>query len=135
VLPLLKIYFPWWWTPKSAYLPWHHDFKSEASATGIIICVGNENIIYATRLVRTLRNISKSSVPIEIAFAGDDNLSPANQALIRSLGPAIELVNLHFLFDDTVTGLSNNLFAIKPFAMLASHFKNFILTDASTIFL
>ena len=135
VLSLLNSYFPWWWAPTSSHLPWHHEVGSNAHTTGIIICVRDTYVIHAIHFIRTLRNVLQSTLPIEIAFAGDNDLSPANQALIQKLSFNTETRNLLHVFDDAVTGLSNSTSTLKPFAMLASPFQKTILVDAHTIFL
>ena len=135
VLSLLKSYFPWWWAPLSSHLPWHYGLESNAITVGIIICVRDDNLIYALRLIRTLRHVLKSTLPIEIPFAGDDALSPANQALLEGPRSDIKTKNLLRVFDDADAGLSNGTCTLRPFAMLASPFQNTILIDADTIFL
>ena len=118
----------------SVGLPWCYHTGSEANDIGIVVCVGDEDMIHAIHLIRSLRKVLNSALPIEIALAGDQDLSPANQALIGSLGPDIVTIDLLDSFNDTIARLSNGTFLLKHFAMLAFRFQNVVLADAGIIF-
>ena len=139
LLSLLRKYYPWWQPLPTTYVPWQQSLKrgskkDHKGATGIVICAGSSNLIYAIHLVLSLRNILKSQLPIQIAYAGDNDLSFADRVNITNLGPDIEALNLLDYFDEEIAGLQNGGWAMKPFAMLASRFQKTIVLDADAMF-
>lgn len=135
IMSLLGTYFPWWLPDPSTYMPWHPRPKSDPYDTGIVICVGSRYKIYAMHLIRILRDVLQSKLPIEIAYDGDGDLSFADRRAFKALGHNIRLVNLEDHFDESVGSLRSGRFAIKPFSMLASRFRKVVMVDADTIFL
>lgn len=131
----LEKHFPWWLPDPSTYLPWHRRRKTERDETGIVVCVGSRNKVYAIHLIRILRDVLDSKLPIEIAYGGDVDLSFADRHDFMTLGHNIRLVNLEDHFDESVVSLQDGGFAMKPFSMLASRFREIIMVDADTIFL
>ena len=124
---LVRKEFPWW---ESENL-----FQAIGGQTGIVVCVGSKNTLFAGHLIRTLRNVLGSTLPIQIAYAGDDDLSKKDQEALLSLSWDLELVNLLDHFDESVAGLRDGKYAMKPFAVVASRFRKIILVDADVIFL
>ena len=125
--------FPWWFPSSyAAYLPWDPHDRPE---TGIVVTVGNGNFVLAAHLIRTLRNVVNSSLPIEIYYAGDSDLPEDKREEIKALGPSLVTINIHDQFNESIAGIQNSGFAMKPFAALASSFERVILVDADTIFL
>ena len=135
LVSLLRLYFPWWQPLPMTYVPWQQSLNSEIGQTGIIICAGSSNLIFAIHLVRSLREVLKSKLPIQIAYAGDSDLSFTHRVNVTDLGPNIEALNLLDYFDDEIAGLHDGGWAMKPFAMLASRFQKTIVLDADAIFL
>lgn len=135
ILSLFEKHFPWWLPEPSTYMPWHHRPKSDPHDTGIVICAGSRNKVYAIHLIRILRDVLHSQLPIEIAYGGDGDLSFADRHSFVALGPNIRLVNLVDHFDESVVSLQTGGYAMKPFSMLASRFRRVIMADADTIFL
>ena len=115
--------------------PWNPRGWVKKQTTGIVICTGAHNFVYAGHLIRTLRNTLKSKLPIEIAYSGEADLPFVNRAALKALDNNIETLNLLDYFDDHIAGLQDGGFAQKPFAMLASRFQRVILLDADIIFL
>lgn len=128
----LSYQFPWWKLNAARYTPWS---PSPTAETGLVMCVGSKNFLLAAHLVRTLRNVLNSSLPIEIAYAGDNDLPASRQADLKELDSNIETVNLLDYFDDNSAGLQTGGYAMKPFAALASRFRKVILVDADVLFL
>ncbi|CEI66537.1 hypothetical protein FVEN_g8286 [Fusarium venenatum] len=106
---------------------------------GIIIPVGGgeESVRFASHLIVSLRQVLHSKLPIQIAYAGDEDLSPRDRVRIQSLKGAtdMEFLNVLSVFDDTTLKLQGAGWAIKPFALLASKFEQAILIDADAVFL
>lgn len=126
---LVQKEFPWWLS----------DRRQVSSLTGgesgIVVCVGSKTTLLAAHLIRTLRNVLGSTLPIQIAYAGDGDLSKKDQKALLSLSSDLELLNLLDHFDESVTGLQEGKYAMKPFAVVASRFQKTILVDADVIFL
>lgn len=131
---LLTAEFPWWPRPE---LPPYRTAKTKkkTSSAGIVICVGSKNFLLGAHLIRTLRNVLKSTLPIQIAFAGDEDLPFNQQEALRGLVADVETLNLLDHFDDTITGLTAGGYAQKPFAAVASRFDKVLLVDADVVFL
>lgn len=109
-------------------------------SAGIVIPVGNFNVRFASHLICSLRNVLDSALPIQIVYAGDDDLSVANRDFLASLpnnndAPPIEFLDILTVFDDTTLGLRTGGWAIKAFAVLGSTFEKVILLDADAVFL
>lgn len=135
LVALLRRQFHWWEPAWSIYAPWNSRGWIKKPTTGIVICAGAQNFVYAGHLIRTLRNTLKSTLPIEIAYSGEADLPFQKRAALKALDNNIETLNLLDYFDDNIAGLQVGGFAQKPFAMLASRFQKVILLDADTIFL
>lgn len=80
--------------------------------------------------ILSLRNVLGYKLPIQTAYAGDDDLSKKDQAALLNLSSKIELLNLQEHFDESVAGLQDGKYAMKPFAAIASQFRMTILVDA-----
>ncbi|RGP67537.1 alpha-1,3-mannosyltransferase mnt3 [Fusarium longipes] len=111
----------------------------EPGSKGIIIAVGGgeESIRFASHLIVSLRQVVHSKLPIQIAYAGDKDLSPVDRRRIQSLRGAtdIEFLDVLSVFNDTTLKLQGAGWAIKPFALLASKFEKAILIDADAVFM
>jgi len=134
LLALLRKYFPWWQPRQASYTPWQHSTSDQVGITGIVICVGSSNLIYAMHTVLSLRNVLHSKLPIQIAYGGDSDLSFSDRVAITDIGPDIETLNVRDYFDEEIAGLHNGGWAMKPFAMLACRFQKTIVLDADAIF-
>ncbi|KAJ3012946.1 hypothetical protein HKX48_005996 [Thoreauomyces humboldtii] len=105
---------------------------------GIVMTTGNEHTRFAVNTIRMLRDLG-CTLPIQIFYADDDDLHVRNRAVLGAL-PDVELVDLSTLLDihaasqngEPITRLG---WAMKPFAMLASRFREVILIDADLLFL
>ncbi|KAF3761860.1 family 71 glycosyltransferase [Cryphonectria parasitica EP155] len=108
-------------------------------SAGIVIPVGNANVRFAAQLIASMRHVLRSMLPIQVVYAGEDDLSPDNRkflaAVVKSMGPPIEFLDILTVFDDETLRLRDGTWAIKPFAVLGSHFEKVILVDADAVFL
>ncbi|KAI9846843.1 MAG: hypothetical protein M1838_001118 [Thelocarpon superellum] len=138
LLNLLERDFPWFWPAAPIFLPWSASATATASAhdtTGLVISVGTGNVVFATHLIRSLRNVLQSTLPIQIAYSGDADLSPDGRDQLLQLGPDIEMLDLSRSFNGSLVGLETAGWGQKPFAMLASRFRKVMLVDADVVFL
>jgi alpha 1,3-mannosyltransferase len=142
---------------QKALYPWITMPKAEGSATygtifdlidsytqevGIVIATGSGGFRWAVHQIVTLRAVLKSTLPIEVVYAGDNDLPSEYRNFIESLestfpsGGSITTVDLLQKFADPeeILGLPGG-WAIRPFAILASSFKIVLLTDADVVFL
>ncbi|KAH9893668.1 mannosyltransferase putative-domain-containing protein [Xylariomycetidae sp. FL2044] len=127
-----------WMKGTNLYFPWAERRTEAASGyaeTGLVICAGSGNIHLAAHLIRSLRDVIKSTLPIEIAYAGDTDLRPEHQQYLESLGSDIHFIDLLESFPHARDDLANSGWAMKPFAMLASRSRKTILADADAVFL
>ncbi|GLA45097.1 CAZyme family GT71 [Aspergillus niger] len=121
----------------------HHPVQDlrasfEPNSAGIVIPTSDYTLRYAAHLIASLRFVLNSTLPIQVVYAGDDDLSPTNRNHLSTLaasGPAITFLNILTVFDDTTLKLQTGGWAIKPFAALASPFEKVILADADAVFL
>lgn len=108
-------------------------------STGIVIPVGDNNVRFAAHLVSSLVHVLDTSLPIQIAYFGNEHLSPENRAVldrvVESDKKSVEFLNLATAFNNTLLDLHGDEKAIKPFAVLASRFEKVILADTDTVFL
>lgn len=133
LLLLLREQFPWLEDDESeSYTPLSKPANMD---TGIVICVGRKDFISAIQLIRTLRIVIRSALPIEIAYAGDSDLPTYQRDILKALDSRLDTINLLNYFDESTAGLLKGAYAVKPFALLASRFRKAILVDADVIFL
>ena len=101
---------------------------------GIVIPTGKGTFRYACHLVSSLRDVLKSELPIQIIYAGDDDLPPDYRYMITRLGARVEALDILKILDDTTLQLATGGWAIKAFAALASTFEQVLLVDADVVF-
>ncbi|KAG9774472.1 hypothetical protein KCU88_g5424, partial [Aureobasidium melanogenum] len=89
----------------------------------------------AGHLIASLRRVHDSKAAIEVAYAGDDDLSPGKRAFLKTLDPELSFINLLDVFPTIQSDLLGGGWAMKPFALLASSYPRTILVDADAIFL
>ena len=130
-LDLRERYFGWWKPSNTTHLPW----DSKDHTTGIVLTAGQGNMALAAHAIRTLRRVIKSELPIQVAYAGDDDLPRSKRRIMQSIDSKIELLNILDCYDEDVAGLKDGGYAMKPFAALASRFEKLIIIDADTIFM
>ncbi|CAN8103094.1 unnamed protein product [Discula destructiva] len=109
-------------------------------SAGIVIPAGNHNVRFASHLICCLRNVLNSTLPIQVVYAGDDDLSPTNRQFLTDLpntnhAATIQFLDILTVFDDATLQLRTGGWAIKPFAALGSSFERVILLDADAVFL
>lgn len=104
-----------------------------SSDVGIVICAGSNNFHLAAHLIRNLRRVLGSKLPIEIAFAGENDLQLKHRKFLAREG--VVFIDLLNSFPAARQDLENSSWAMKPFALLASSHTRTILIDADAIFL
>ncbi|KAF0644820.1 hypothetical protein FPSE5266_09510 [Fusarium pseudograminearum] len=111
----------------------------DKGSRGIVIPVGGgeQSVRFAGHLIVSLRKVLGSKLPIQIVYAGEDDLPKKNRNRISNLDGAsdIEFLDIFTVFDDTTLKLKDGGWAIKAFALLGSRFEEAILLDADAVFL
>ncbi|KAF9366153.1 hypothetical protein BGX34_005704 [Mortierella sp. NVP85] len=123
-----QVTFPWIWKHhKTSY-----DLYSEYSGQGIIMCVGNGHTKYARTAIKVLREVVKSELPVEIYYIGEGDLTLDNREWYEKF-ENVKTIDIRTVIDDDMLKLSG--WAVKPFAVLISRFKEAILMDSDAYFL
>ncbi len=122
-------------TNETIYTPWSPPTTIFTSQVGYVICTGSNNFHLAAHLIRSLQRVHRSPTPIEIAYAGDQDLRPEHRAFLQDLKPGVSFIDLLERFPSARDDLIDSGWAMKPFALLASSHKRAILVDADALFL
>ena len=130
-LDLRERYFGWWKLSNTTHLPW----EGNTHTTGIVLTAGQGNMVLAAHAIRTLRRVVKSDLPIQMFYAGDDDLPGRKRRQMKAIDSQLELINILDHYKEDVTSLRGGGYAMKPFAALASSFERVIIIDADTIFM
>lgn len=121
-------------SPLSMFRHWYKE-----GSRGIVIPVGggSQAVRFAGHLIVSLRVVLDCQLPIEIHYAGEEDLSRENRDRLSALSGATDItfVDVLNVFDDTSLKLGEGGWAIKAFAVLASGFEEVILVDADAVFL
>jgi hypothetical protein len=80
--------------------------------------------------------VLNSSLPIQIAYAGDGDLPHEYRAALCGLAANVSALDVLSVFDDRSLQLRDGKagWAVKPFAALASDFEQVVLLDADVVF-
>nr|KAJ3421632.1 hypothetical protein HK105_002868 [Polyrhizophydium stewartii] len=115
--------FPWLGNASSL------DRAASAAGRGIAITTGTKYALVAKLAITAIRRLG-SPLPIEVFFCGDDDLAAAERAMLAAL-PGVAVVDMRsrLAITDCQRSWGN-----KPFAALASSFREVILMDADTMF-
>ena len=79
-------------------------------------------MIFAIHVIRTLRTVINTTLPIQVTYVGDDKLPTEKHQEMRALDPNVELINVRDYHAEAIAGLGFGGWAIIPFAALASSF-------------
>ncbi|KAI8608832.1 mannosyltransferase putative-domain-containing protein [Chytriomyces sp. MP71] len=96
---------------------------------GIVLTTGQWHFELAAHAIITLRDVLKCDLPIEIQYAGPNDLTPDMHKAFNAM-PGVRTVDVLDRFDSSV-GVAG--WAIKPFAILASRFRTVIFMDADAL--
>jgi len=119
------------WLYKRRFYSTKNLFKS-FDGRGIVICAGNGHFRFAISTVDALRNIIESDLPIEIFYNGEGDLSIENRKKFQEYKD-VYVSDITKYFDDEPLNIGG--WAIKPFSILASRFKEVILMDADAMYI
>jgi len=102
---------------------------------GIVLTCGKSHFRYALHFIGSIRNVLLSDLPVQVMYAGDDDLPKHHRQILTSMFRDVETLDLLTVFDDTTIDLRHGTWAIKSFAILASKFEQVLAVDADAVFL
>lgn len=111
-------------------------------SAGIVIPTGDRTVRYAAHLVAQLRQVLGSTLPIQVVYAGDGDLSAAYRMRLAAVplasGPPLEFLDIRAVFDDSTLRFASSAsggWALKSFAALGSRFEKVVVLDADAVLL
>lgn len=125
---LEKLTYPWL-SQKGVYKS-VKDLASSFSGRGIVMTSGKWHFKYARHAVNYVRRIG-STLPIEMFYVGEDDLPKEMRQELEKV-PNLRCIDLKPLID--TDGPEVRGWAVKPFSMLLSSFKEIIFLDADALF-
>lgn len=94
-----------------------------------MIPVGFKTVRFAIHLVGNIRTVLGSRLPIQVVYAGEEDLPLYSREKLLDVELDMEFIDVLEVFSDDRDGG----WAIKPFAVLASTFEQVILLDADCV--
>ncbi|KAG0347899.1 hypothetical protein BG004_006618 [Podila humilis] len=128
-LRLEKRLFPWIQYTRTTSFSLFQSYHGK----GIVFCAGNPQFEFVVTAIQAIRSRLKSTLPIQVFYMGDDDLSQERQQYLREMTDDIELLDVTRILNNEYMMLGG--WAIKPFAMLASSFEEVMFVDADAYFL
>jgi hypothetical protein len=127
--PFLRPKFPDGKTPFT-------DLRSSIvpGSRGIVIPTGKGTLRYATHLIGSLKEVLHNKLPIQIVYAGNEDLPPHDRERLHSRFDDVQFLDILTAIDDTNLKLAEGGWAIKAFAALYAPFEEVILLDADCVF-
>jgi hypothetical protein len=119
------------------YMPWSREAKGlpRSPQPSFVIAAGSRNVNMASHLIRTLRRVHGSQFPIEVAYAGEEDLKPEHRRFLADLEAGVSFIDLLKRFPAAEPDLVKGGWAMKPFALLAAASPRAVLMDADALFL
>ncbi|KAJ3111214.1 hypothetical protein HK100_002767 [Physocladia obscura] len=127
----------WWIFPNFNSI---YELKNRvySDQTGIVMTTGGRHFEFAVHAITALRTVLNCTLPIEIQYLGENDLSEEKRAGLNSI-PGVKTVNILNIFPNfeklfDMDQIGTGGWAVKPFAILASGFRNVIFVDADALF-
>ncbi|KAJ3090340.1 hypothetical protein HK100_007475 [Physocladia obscura] len=131
ILDISRLLYPWLKPTYSSIHDMQTSFLHTPHQEGIALCSGKWHFEMAVHAITTLRTVLNCTLPIEVFYGGDDDLTPYMISAFNAI-PDVKTVNLLEFFPEE-TRLWGG-WSMKPYAMLASKFRRVIILDADTLF-
>ncbi|KAI1364109.1 alpha-1,3-mannosyltransferase [Xylaria arbuscula] len=126
---LSRVLFPFTSPYFSDHMSMHAEFKS--AGRGLVLTAGDGQAKYLLTIIYTFRKLG-CELPIEIMYLGDEDLDEDHRLELEAL-PGVTTRDISLMVDDDGWKLAG--WAIKPFAILMSSFREVIFIDADSFFL
>lgn len=123
-----RVLFPFTSPYFADHMTLHTQFKN--AGRGIVLTAGDDQAKYLMTTIYALRAIG-CDLPIEIMYLGEPDLGEDHRSELESL-PGVTARDLSQMVDDEGWKLAG--WAIKPYAMLMSSFREVIFIDADSFF-
>ncbi|KAJ3105128.1 hypothetical protein HK100_003940 [Physocladia obscura] len=129
-LKLQNTLYPW----ISETFPTIRDMQNSLAkdSIGIAMTCGNTHFYHAQHLILSFRRFFNITLPVEIFYAGTNDLSPGKIAALSAM-PNVTLLNLRNFFPAQTHYGSG--WSFKPYAILASRFQHVLFMDPDVAFL
>ncbi|KAI7855018.1 mannosyltransferase putative-domain-containing protein [Circinella umbellata] len=127
-LQLERTLYPWL---KPYYQNAFH-LTNSTEGRGIVICIGNHQFQYAATTIRAIREVLKSTLPIEVFYIRENDLTPARRLYLETEFENLVTRQVVSRINDRYTRFGG--WALKPYAVLTSSFSEVILMDADSYF-
>ncbi|KAF9157225.1 hypothetical protein DFQ26_008963 [Actinomortierella ambigua] len=124
-----QVTFPWITSKFPSTFHLQDTFRK--GGKGIVMCVGNYHVIFARSAVKILREVIKTTLPIEIYYMGEGDLAVNHRQWFEKFDN-VKTIDILTKLDNTVPKLGG--WAIKPFAILLSSFDEVLSMDADATF-
>ncbi|TPX31012.1 hypothetical protein SmJEL517_g05534 [Synchytrium microbalum] len=121
--------FPWMFATKRFTSA--KQLRDSYSGRGIVMTTGLWHFRFAHHAVLALRTLIKTDLPIELYYAGRHDLHEEQIKILSNI-PNVKVIDVTKILGDD-GGLGG--WAVKPYSMLASSFKEMIFLDADALFL
>ncbi|KAI1427836.1 alpha-1,3-mannosyltransferase [Xylaria sp. FL1777] len=125
---LARVLFPFTSPYFADHMSLHAQFKN--AGRGIVLTAGDDQAKYILTTIYTFRKLG-CDLPIEIMYLGDSDLDEVHRSELEAL-PGVTTRDISEMVDDDGWELAG--WAIKPFAMLMSSFREVIFIDADSFF-
>ncbi|KAL8772905.1 MAG: hypothetical protein Q9194_004458 [Teloschistes cf. exilis] len=107
----------------------------QKGSEGIVLVASKHNLRYICHLIQNIRVVLNSTLPIQVAHAGDAMLSSSRRQFLTKLAPNITTMDVTSLLENHTLELEKGGPAIRSFAALASPFEKVLLMGSLSVFL
>ncbi|TPX45900.1 hypothetical protein SeMB42_g01139 [Synchytrium endobioticum] len=120
--------FPWMFSAKK----WKNakQLRDSYNGRGIVMTTGQWHFRFAHHAILALRTLIKTDLPIELFYAGRYDLDDEHIKILSDI-PNVTVIDVTTIVGDD-GGLGG--WAVKPFSMLASSFREIVFMDADALF-
>ncbi|KXS15448.1 glycosyltransferase family 71 protein [Gonapodya prolifera JEL478] len=110
----------------------YSSFARAPRSRGIVMTAGNGQVRMALVGIMSIR-AAGCQLPIEVLYAGDDDLKPESRARFQSMGDgySVTVRDAKQLFDDEIAKVRG--WAIKPFAIMFASFAEVVFQDSDVV--
>lgn len=124
---LEREHFGWALKKHASLFALRSSFKGERA---VVIPTGQQYFRFAVHIIRSIREVHRSSIPIQVYYLGKKDLNATHTEYLRTRY-GVESIDITDVFDDDTLQLRG--WDIKPFALLAAPFKEVLLMDADSV--
>ncbi|KAI9347003.1 mannosyltransferase putative-domain-containing protein [Obelidium mucronatum] len=123
--------YPWIFPKFKSIRDMQTKFMQSNKPDGIVFTTGQWHFELCLHAILCLRDILNCTLPIEVFYAGPGDLNPNMIQKLRSI-KNVTVEDIWDHFGDEASRIAG--WAIKPFAILASQFRNVVFIDADALF-